>query len=166
MTRVVAALKKLGIADADIQTTILSLQPIYDYSANTNPPRLTGYTLANSVSVTVRNLDNVGDAIDNSLAAGATTLRRRELPGRRPGEGRGAGARGRDGPGEGQGGHPRQGRWGVNRWRRLDQRDGRPDPVPDRLRLRERRAAAPDKSVPTPFRPARTRSRSPSPSAS
>ena len=74
MTRVVAALKKLGIADADIQTTILSLQPIYDYSTNTNPPRLTGYTLANSVSVTIRNLDNVGDAIDNSLAAGATTF--------------------------------------------------------------------------------------------
>jgi uncharacterized protein YggE len=74
MTKVVAALKKLGIADADIQTTILSLQPVYDYSTNSNPPRLTGYQLQNAVAVTVRNLDKVGDAIDDSLAAGATTF--------------------------------------------------------------------------------------------
>jgi uncharacterized protein YggE len=74
MTRVVAAIKKLGVADADIQTTILSLQPMYDYSTNSTPPRVTGYQLSNSVSVTVRNLDKVGDAIDDSLAAGATSF--------------------------------------------------------------------------------------------
>jgi uncharacterized protein len=74
MTKVVAALKKLGIDDKDIQTTILSLQPSYDYSNGANPPRLTGYTLMNSVAVTVRDLDKVGDAIDDALAAGATTF--------------------------------------------------------------------------------------------
>src|SRR5512143_465348 len=47
MTAVIASLKKLGIADKDIQTTTLSRQPTYDYSANTNPPRLTGYQLSN-----------------------------------------------------------------------------------------------------------------------
>ena len=45
MTKVVEALKKLGIADKDIQTATISLQPVYDYSTNTNPPRLTGYQL-------------------------------------------------------------------------------------------------------------------------
>jgi uncharacterized protein len=74
MTKVIAALKALGIADKDIQTTNLSLQPAYDYSANANPPRITGYTLSNGVAITVRDLDKVGDAIDNSLAAGATTF--------------------------------------------------------------------------------------------
>lgn len=74
MTAVIASLKALGVADKDIQTTTLSLQPVYDYSANTNPPRLTGYQLANAVAVTVRDLDKVGDAIDNALAAGATSL--------------------------------------------------------------------------------------------
>ena len=64
MTKVVDALKKLGIADKDIQTTTISLQPVYDYSTNTNPPRLTGYQLNNAVAVTVRDLDKVGDAID------------------------------------------------------------------------------------------------------
>lgn len=74
MTKIVAALKKLGIADADLQTSGLSLQPVYDYSNNGNPPKLTGYTLSNGVSVTVRDLDKIGDAIDDGLAAGATTL--------------------------------------------------------------------------------------------
>jgi uncharacterized protein YggE len=74
MTRVIAALKKLGIADKDMQTTTVSLQPAYDYAAQANPPRITGYTLANGVAVTVRNLDQTGDVIDDSLAAGATSL--------------------------------------------------------------------------------------------
>jgi len=74
MTAVIAALKALGIDDKDIQTTTLSLQPTYDYSANTNPPRITGYTLSNAVAVTVRDLSKLGDAIDNSLAAGANSL--------------------------------------------------------------------------------------------
>ena len=73
MTKVIAALKKLGIADKDIQTTTISLQPNYAYT-NSNPPRLTGYTLANGIAVTIRDLDQAGDAIDDSLAAGATTL--------------------------------------------------------------------------------------------
>jgi uncharacterized protein YggE len=74
MTAVIASLKKLGIADKDIQTTTLSLQPVYDYAYNTNPPKLTGYQLANAIAVTVRDLDKLGDAIDDSLAAGATSL--------------------------------------------------------------------------------------------
>jgi uncharacterized protein len=74
MTKVIASLKNLGIADKDIQTTILSLQPLYDYSSNSNTPRLTGYQLSNAIAVTIRDLDKVGDAIDDSLAAGATSL--------------------------------------------------------------------------------------------
>jgi uncharacterized protein YggE len=74
MTAVIAALKQLGIADRDIQTSNVSLQPTYDYQNGTNPPRITGYQFSNGVVVTIRNLDLVGDAIDNALAAGATSL--------------------------------------------------------------------------------------------
>ena len=74
MTKVIAALKKLGIADKDIQTTMLSLQPNYAYSNSGQPPKLTGFTLSNAVAVTVRDLTKIGDAVDDSLAAGATTL--------------------------------------------------------------------------------------------
>jgi uncharacterized protein YggE len=74
MNAVIAALKKLGIADKDIQTSWVSLQPTYDYSNGAFPPKVTGYQFSNAVSVTIHDLGVVGDAIDNSLAAGATTL--------------------------------------------------------------------------------------------
>jgi uncharacterized protein len=73
MTAVIAALKKVGLADADIQTSAITLQPQYDYS-NGNAPRLIGYQFSNSVAATVRKLDVLGDAIDDALAAGATSL--------------------------------------------------------------------------------------------
>ncbi len=74
MSAVIAALKSTGIADADIQTALLSLQPVYDYNSKTNPPKLTGYQLTNEVTATVRNLDKLADAIDGALKAGATTM--------------------------------------------------------------------------------------------
>ena len=74
MTAVIASLRQNGIAEKDIQTTTLSLQPTYDYSNGTNPPQLTGYSLTNAVAVTVRDLDKLGDAIDGALGAGATSL--------------------------------------------------------------------------------------------
>jgi uncharacterized protein YggE len=74
MQAVIAALKKAGIADKDIQTTSLSLQPVYDYSSNGNTPRLTGYQIVNAVQATVRKLDTIADVVDGALTAGATTL--------------------------------------------------------------------------------------------
>ncbi|HJW21680.1 MAG TPA: SIMPL domain-containing protein [Candidatus Limnocylindrales bacterium] len=74
MTAVIASLRKIGVAEADIQTTTLSLQPTYNYASGTNPPQLTGYNLTNAIAVTVRDLDKLGDAIDGALAAGATSL--------------------------------------------------------------------------------------------
>jgi uncharacterized protein YggE len=74
MTAVIAAIKKLGIADKDIQTSWLTLQPTYDYNVGTNPPKITGYQFSNAISVTIRDLDKVGDVVDDALAAGATTL--------------------------------------------------------------------------------------------
>lgn len=74
MQAVIAALRKTGVADKDIQTTSLSLQPVYDYSSNGTPPRLTGYQIVNAVTATVRNLDTISDVVDGALAAGATTL--------------------------------------------------------------------------------------------
>jgi len=74
MQAVIAGLRKAGVADKDIQTTALSLQPVYDYSSNGNPPRLTGYQVVNAVQATVRRLDTISDVVDGALAAGATTL--------------------------------------------------------------------------------------------
>jgi len=74
MANVVAALRAAGIAEKDIQTSILSLQPVYDYNTDGSAPKLTGYQLTNTVAVTIRDLDRVSDAIDGAMTAGATTM--------------------------------------------------------------------------------------------
>ena len=142
MTAVIAALKKLGIADRDIQTTILSLQPVYDYSSNSSAPRLTGYQLSNAIAVTIRNLDNVGDAIDGALAAGATTMDGVTFRVENQAAAEAQARHGRDGRGEVQGPDPGQRGRRLARDRRLDQRDGRPDPLPRRTTARWRPPAS------------------------
>lgn len=73
MTKILASLKSLGIADKDITTSTLSLQPTYDYGKGA-PSQITGYQLQNVVLVTIRDLDKVSQAIDGATAAGATTI--------------------------------------------------------------------------------------------
>ena len=72
MANVIAALKAAGVKDEDIQTANLSLQPVYDWSTNTQ--RLTGYQTDNIVQVTVRDLSTAGDVIDAAVQAGATNV--------------------------------------------------------------------------------------------
>ena len=73
MTRVVAAIKKLGIDEKDIATANVSLNAVYDYP-NNQAPRIRGYQLQNTVSVTVRDLDKLSDVLDNGVGAGATSI--------------------------------------------------------------------------------------------
>ena len=76
MTAMLAALRKAGIADRDLQTSVVSVSPAYDYSANTNPPKITGYTVTNLVAATLRDVAKLGEAIDGALEAGATSIDR------------------------------------------------------------------------------------------
>ena len=71
MTDIIAALKGLGIADADIQTTNISLYPQY---GNGSTPKVVGYQISEQVEVTVRDLDKAGDAVDAATANGATDV--------------------------------------------------------------------------------------------
>ena len=73
MTSILAAVRAAGVADPDIRTTLVSVQPRYDYRDG-KPPVLTGYDLSNSVQVTVRDLAALGAVIDGSLWAGATSM--------------------------------------------------------------------------------------------
>jgi uncharacterized protein len=74
LSGVIARLKTLGIADRDLQTSMVAVQPQYDYSQQSAPPRLVGYQFTNLVAATIREIDKVGDAIDGALGAGATTV--------------------------------------------------------------------------------------------
>jgi len=73
MTAVIAAIKKDGVAAADITTTDVSLTPVYDYSGGSTP-KLVGQQFINTVKVTVRNLSSLASVVDDSIAAGATTV--------------------------------------------------------------------------------------------
>lgn len=72
MDAVITAIKALGIAEDDIQTTSLSLSPVYDYDRT--PYRLVGYTANNLVTVTVRDITQTGPVIDAATGAGATDV--------------------------------------------------------------------------------------------
>ena len=76
MNLVIAAVKKDGVADADIQTTNLSLQPVYDNNPNVNggQGKIIGYQVNNEISVVVRDLTKVGTIVDTAVTAGATSV--------------------------------------------------------------------------------------------
>ncbi|MDP1632671.1 MAG: SIMPL domain-containing protein [Caulobacter sp.] len=73
MNQVIAALKRGGVADRDIQTSGLNLNPQYVYQENL-PPRLTGYQASNQVTIRVRDLTKLGQAVDASVNAGANNV--------------------------------------------------------------------------------------------
>lgn len=81
MTQVVAALKREGIADKDIQTSNLSLNPVYarpkrlpDGSYEEQTQRIVGYQATNTVSVRQRKLADMGKVIDALVSAGANQV--------------------------------------------------------------------------------------------
>lgn len=69
MNQVFQALRRAGIAEADLQTARLQVSPVYDYSQN-REARIVGYQATNTVSARVRDLDNLGRTIDAMIAAG------------------------------------------------------------------------------------------------
>jgi uncharacterized protein YggE len=75
MSSVISALKNAGIADKDIQTVDYSLQPIYQEAKETGQtPILVGYSVTNSVRVTVNDLPSVGKMIDLAISNGANDV--------------------------------------------------------------------------------------------
>ena len=69
-TALQAELKKLGVADADIQTSNFSIYPTY----GTDGRQITGYHVSNSVIVKIRALDTAGTLLDQVVQAGANSI--------------------------------------------------------------------------------------------
>lgn len=97
MSKVIDAIKGLGIDEKDIRTSTVSLQPKYEYQYPTSarspdspdkavppmpsptPPtslstKIVGYTATNTVTVTVRDLSKVGKVIDEGYSGGANQI--------------------------------------------------------------------------------------------
>lgn len=73
MNAVRAALRSAGIADRDIQTSTISLNPEYRYQENQSPV-LTGYRASNQVTVRFRDIERTGPILDALVAQGANQI--------------------------------------------------------------------------------------------
>lgn len=73
MERVRAALKRAGIADRDIQTSNINLNPEYRHQDN-QAPQLIGYTASNQVNIRFRDIRNSGAILDALVAQGANQI--------------------------------------------------------------------------------------------
>lgn len=73
MERVIAALRRAGIADRDIQTSSINLNPEYRYAEN-QPPVLTGYRASNEVNIRFRDIKETGAILDALVAQGANQI--------------------------------------------------------------------------------------------
>jgi uncharacterized protein YggE len=73
MSQVLAALKKAGVADRDVQTSNVSLNPEYRYPQD-QAPQLVGYTASNSVTVRFRDIRNSGKILDALVREGANQI--------------------------------------------------------------------------------------------
>jgi uncharacterized protein YggE len=71
MNRVFATLRRLNIADRNIQTSGFTIQPLYDPNDSRPPRKIVGYEVTNTVTVTVRGVANTGPVIDALVGAGS-----------------------------------------------------------------------------------------------
>jgi uncharacterized protein YggE len=67
MNDILAAIKRLGVADADIRTSGINLHPNY----GRQPDQIEGYIATNSVTITVQDVRRVGEVLDATVTAGA-----------------------------------------------------------------------------------------------
>jgi uncharacterized protein YggE len=74
MDKVIAALKKQGIAAKDIQTNGINLNPQWRYNNDNTPPTFLGYDASNRVTVMLRNVERTGPVLDAMVAVGANDI--------------------------------------------------------------------------------------------
>jgi len=73
MAKVLAALRKAGVAERDVQTSSIQLSPQYRYAQN-EPPVITGYQASNQVTVRFRDVAKSGTILDALVREGANNI--------------------------------------------------------------------------------------------
>jgi uncharacterized protein YggE len=77
MTAVIAAARQAGIAEKDIGTARYNIQPVYQTrgrEGREGPPQIAGYRASNMVQVKIRDVNKVGEVVDQLVAAGANNV--------------------------------------------------------------------------------------------
>lgn len=73
MSRVLAALKKAGVADKDVSTSSVNLSPQYRYVEN-EAPAIIGYQASNQVTVRFRDIARSGTILDALVKEGSNQI--------------------------------------------------------------------------------------------
>lgn len=71
MSAVINELKRIGLQDNEIQTSYVSVQPVYNYSGTQS---IVAYSASNNVQVTTQKIDSLNAIIDGATAAGANQI--------------------------------------------------------------------------------------------
>lgn len=74
VAQVMAALTDMGIAREDMQTSNFSVYTSDNYDPITGMVNGTNYTVDNTVNVTARELDRLGELLDRAVSAGANSI--------------------------------------------------------------------------------------------
>jgi len=72
MNKLIEAVKKLGIESKDIQTTQYQIYPKYDYTGGRSS--LAGYTISQSVTIKIRDLDKISEVLAKAGDSGANQV--------------------------------------------------------------------------------------------
>ncbi len=69
-------IKAEGVAPADIQTSEMSISPVFSQPTpgQQTAPTITGYSVSNNVAVTVRDIPQLGALLDKAITAGANSV--------------------------------------------------------------------------------------------
>ena len=72
----VSLTKSEGVAPADIQTSEVSISPMFSQPApgQKTAPTITGYSVSNNVAVTLRDIPRLGSLLDKAVTAGANSI--------------------------------------------------------------------------------------------
>jgi len=68
-----AQIKAAGVAERDIQTSGVNLNPQYKYIENQNPT-IIGYQASNNVNLKIRDIGKLGKVLDSLVASGANQI--------------------------------------------------------------------------------------------
>jgi uncharacterized protein YggE len=71
MKKVIDGLKAAGIAEKDIQTSALRIEPRYTRPREGESAEIDGYRVTNEVQFVARNLDKLGEVLDDLVTLGA-----------------------------------------------------------------------------------------------
>lgn len=74
MNQVMSAIRAAGVAEKDIRTSGIDVNPQYRRTQDDQPPTITGYQASNTVSLKVRDIARLGDVLDALVASGANQI--------------------------------------------------------------------------------------------